>query len=201
MTKFSAQIGSEKVAPAPDTQVIMPQQAAQPQQAPQSCALYVLSILATIFCCLPCGAIGLVHIMIGNHEAEKGNHVGAARRKRQATCWTAWSIALGLLFFFFFFLAVFSLAARLEWRMEASMLGMNLGQWGDIEQPRYDWLKGDEEWKDYPSTGRPPMLGGDGHDNWQNGDAPSPPPRRPGPRRPMSSDEYESEERPHRPQF
>ena len=58
---------------------------------------YVWGILSTIFCCLPCGVIGLVHAMIAKHEGERGNHTAHRRRLYQAKCWTTWSIVLGLL--------------------------------------------------------------------------------------------------------
>ncbi|XP_067933731.1 uncharacterized protein [Watersipora subatra] len=64
---------------------------------PGNTCWYVCGILSTIFCCLPCGVVGLVHAMIAKHEGERGNLPGYQTRMRQAKCWTSWSIVLGLL--------------------------------------------------------------------------------------------------------
>lgn len=98
---MKTKIVPEKLAPVETTEVTMPPppppQLIQLQQAPpQPTSLYVLSILATIFCCLPCGVIGLVHTMVAGHEAEKGNLPGYRRRIKQGRCWTGWAIGLGL---------------------------------------------------------------------------------------------------------
>mgnify|MGYP001795892386 CR=1 FL=1 len=58
---------------------------------------YVLSILSTIFCCLPCGIVGLVHVMIAKQDGDKADMASYRRKMRQARCWTIWSIILGLL--------------------------------------------------------------------------------------------------------
>jgi len=68
----------------------------QPQIRSTTC-WYVWGILSTIFCCFPCGVIGLVHAMIAKHEGERGNFAAHRRRLYQAKCWTSWSITLGLL--------------------------------------------------------------------------------------------------------
>ncbi|KAF6026954.1 hypothetical protein EB796_014748 [Bugula neritina] len=78
--------------PAQHVTVVQP----EPRKQPGSTCWFVWSILATIFCCLPCGAIGLAHAMIAKHEGERGNFIGHKRRLYQAKCWTSWSIGLGV---------------------------------------------------------------------------------------------------------
>jgi len=88
---------SEQAPASPDvTAVTMPPMNQSFDHQPTTC-WYVWGILSTIFCCFPCGVIGLVHAMIAKHEGERGNFAAHRRRLYQAKCWTSWSIALGLL--------------------------------------------------------------------------------------------------------
>ncbi|XP_067934107.1 uncharacterized protein [Watersipora subatra] len=79
------------------TTVELPDHEGADPKAPSTTCWYVCGILSTIFCCLPCGVVGLVHAMIAKHEGERGNLLGYRRRMRQAKCWTSCSIILGFL--------------------------------------------------------------------------------------------------------
>ncbi|XP_067927929.1 uncharacterized protein [Watersipora subatra] len=58
--------------------------------------LYILSILATIFCTsLPCGMIGLMHIIAARSDASRGSLVLAEKKRKQGLCWTAWACGIG----------------------------------------------------------------------------------------------------------
>ena len=42
--------------------------------------------------------IGLIHVMIGKHEGERGNMKTYRERLYQGKCWVSWSIVIGTLF-------------------------------------------------------------------------------------------------------
>ena len=59
-------------------------------------ALYVLSILATIFFYwLPCSFIGLAHVMAARADFSRGSYNLARKKRTQAMCWTGWACGLG----------------------------------------------------------------------------------------------------------
>ncbi|XP_067934123.1 proline rich transmembrane protein 1B-like [Watersipora subatra] len=93
----NAPVSPPAYAPLPSQTAVPISYQVEHVPVPTSSCWYVLGVLATIFCCLPCGIVGLVHAMIGQHEAERGNVQAHRRRMYQAKCWTSWSIALGLL--------------------------------------------------------------------------------------------------------
>ncbi|XP_067933566.1 uncharacterized protein [Watersipora subatra] len=100
MTKTTFGAGEEKgtapEVPQDHTAVYLP--AATDNQFEESATTcwYVFGVLSTIFCCMPCGVIGLVHAMIAKHEGERGNYAAHRTRLSQAKCWTSWSMAIGL---------------------------------------------------------------------------------------------------------
>jgi len=131
-----------------ETKVPMPDQAVAVQgveqfNTRQTTCWYVCGILSTIFCCFPCGVIGLVHAMIAGHEAEKGNYDTHRRRLYQAKCWISWSIAImvTLLLASFIYWGV-----QLGWFEKSYRLMCGIDSWYDYED--YAHLKSNEttEW-------------------------------------------------------
>jgi hypothetical protein len=78
-----------------------------PQQPPKN--WLVESILATIFCCLPLGIVGIVYATQVNGKFAAGDYEGALASSKEAARWTKLSflIYIGLLVLSFIFLFVF----------------------------------------------------------------------------------------------
>lgn len=67
------------------------------------------SILATIFCCLPLGIVGIVYAAKVNSLFAAGNYELAVRASNDAKRWTFISVIVGLvLFVVSFFMGAFS---------------------------------------------------------------------------------------------
>jgi hypothetical protein len=78
-----------------------------PQQPPKN--WLIESILATIFCCLPLGIVGIVYASQVNGKFAAGDYEGALASSREAGRWTKLSFliyiglaVLGLIFLFVF---------------------------------------------------------------------------------------------------
>src|SRR5258706_5273113 len=75
----------------------------------------VESILATIFCCLPFGVVGIVFAAQVNNKYDSGNNPGALKASKEAGKWTkvsfwlgiAWIVAWCIFLFFFGGMAYF----------------------------------------------------------------------------------------------
>lgn len=64
---------------------------------PYTC-LYVMSILASIFCtACPCGLIGLMHVIAARADYSRGSFNLSRKKRQQALCWTGWACGLGFL--------------------------------------------------------------------------------------------------------
>jgi len=64
------------------------------------------SILATLFCCLPTGIVGIVFASQVNSRIAQGDVAGAQAAAAKARTWTYVSVALGLLVIVVYVLAV-----------------------------------------------------------------------------------------------
>ena len=58
----------------------------------------IQAILATIFCCLPAGIVGIVFAAQVNGKLSAGDYAGAvaASRKAKTWCWVSFGVGLGL---------------------------------------------------------------------------------------------------------
>lgn len=56
----------------------------------------VWSILATLFCCLPFGIVGIVYSVMANSAYDAGNYEEHVKKADSAKTWTIWSVILGL---------------------------------------------------------------------------------------------------------
>lgn len=59
--------------------------------------LLPLSILATLFCCLPTGIAAIVFSAQARSRSQAGDHAGASRAVRRARIWLILSVVLGIL--------------------------------------------------------------------------------------------------------
>lgn len=66
----------------------------------------VESILATLFCCLPFGIVGIVYAAGVNSKYDAGNYADAAESSRQAGKWTKIAIFSGLAVYVLYILFV-----------------------------------------------------------------------------------------------
>src|SRR5688572_7151208 len=66
----------------------------------------VLAIIATIFCCLPLGIVGIVHAAQVNAKAQAGDIAGAQESATKARTWSLWALGIGLVVYFFYFLVM-----------------------------------------------------------------------------------------------
>ena len=61
----------------------------------------VESILATIFCCMPLGIVGLIYASGVASAYYSGNYVLAQHKSDEAKKWTKWSFLLGVVYMVF----------------------------------------------------------------------------------------------------
>ncbi|KAF6023310.1 hypothetical protein EB796_018384 [Bugula neritina] len=73
-------------------------QSALEQSSEPNNEMYILSILASLLCCVPCGLIGLMHVMASRIDYSRGSYSLSQKKSQQAKCWTGWACGLGLLF-------------------------------------------------------------------------------------------------------
>ena len=84
---------------------VPPQQPPYPQQPPQYGAApmrqempktwLVESVLATLFCCLPCGIVGIIKASKVSSLYNAGDYAGAAEASAQAKKWTLIGVIVG----------------------------------------------------------------------------------------------------------
>jgi hypothetical protein len=75
--------------------------------APRPKTWLVESILATIFCCLPLGIVGIINAASVNSKYDSGDYIGAERASLEAGKWTKIAFFVGLAVWVIYFLAVF----------------------------------------------------------------------------------------------
>lgn len=107
-TGYDEQVAGEYVAPAPPAAPPMPpaygQQYAQPQAyaqpayapAPQIKNHLVMSIIATLVCCVPLGAVGIIYASQVNSKLAMGDYAGAQKASKNALIWSWVAIGSGL---------------------------------------------------------------------------------------------------------
>ena len=59
----------------------------------------VLSIIVTVFCCMPLGIPAIVHAAQVNARAQLGDIAGAQIYSRKARMWAFWGLGIGLLIY------------------------------------------------------------------------------------------------------
>ncbi len=64
--------------------------------SPRPKSWLVESILATIFCCMPLGIVGIINAASVNSRFDRGDYVGAERASTEAGKWTKISFFVGL---------------------------------------------------------------------------------------------------------
>jgi predicted secreted protein len=64
-----------------------------------------LSILATLFCCLPTGIAAIVYSAQANSKSQVGDTAGASQAAKNANIWLVISVVAALLFWFFVLIA------------------------------------------------------------------------------------------------
>jgi hypothetical protein len=67
----------------------------------------IVSILVTVFCCLPFGIVGIVYAAQVNGKVHAGDIAGAEDMARKAKLWSLWGLGLGGALALFYFLAIF----------------------------------------------------------------------------------------------
>jgi hypothetical protein len=77
----------------------------------------VESILATLFCCLPFGIVGIVYAAKVSAYFESGNEAAARIASAQAKKWTLIAIGVGVLWWVLYFLFFASMFAGLAGSM------------------------------------------------------------------------------------
>ena len=77
----------------------------QPQHAPPRPKTYLLeSILATLFCCLPLGIVGIVNASRVDSRYSVGDYAGAEEASREARKWTIISVVVSLVLMALYFI-------------------------------------------------------------------------------------------------
>lgn len=69
----------------------------------------VESILATLFCCLPLGVVGIVNATQVNTKYDAGDYVGAEKASKDAKKWVTWSVIVSIIFVVLYLIFLFAM--------------------------------------------------------------------------------------------